>query len=90
MSLAAVRSNCTERGTPDKPSEFSRQLGHSDRNFPFPESIEADGTPKRAAICIGPEHGTVGALLIKEAAKGIGFDVLIPCWFIDTDYNGES
>ena len=29
----------------------------------------ADGTPKRAAICIGPEHGTVGATLIKEAAK---------------------
>jgi len=46
---------------------------------------DADGTPKRAAICIGPEHGTVGALLIKEAAKeavkGIGFDVLIVCGF---------
>ncbi len=46
---------------------------------------EADGTPKRAAICIGPEHGTVGALLIKEAAKeavkGVGFDVLIVCGF---------
>jgi adenine-specific DNA-methyltransferase len=46
---------------------------------------EADGTPKRAAVCIGPEHGTVGALLIKEAAKeavrGIGFDVLIVCGF---------
>src|SRR5947207_1297737 len=46
---------------------------------------EADGTPKRAAICIGPEHGTVGALLVKEAAKeavkGVGFDVLIICGF---------
>jgi adenine-specific DNA-methyltransferase len=46
---------------------------------------EADGAPKRAAICIGPEHGTVGALLIKEAAKeavkGVGFDVLIVCGF---------
>jgi adenine-specific DNA-methyltransferase len=46
---------------------------------------EADGTPKRAAVCIGPEHGTVGALLIKEAAKeavkGVGFDVLIVCGF---------
>src|SRR5947207_6948982 len=46
---------------------------------------EADGTPKRAAICIGPEHGTVGALLIKEAAKeavkGVGFVVLIVCGF---------
>jgi adenine-specific DNA-methyltransferase len=46
---------------------------------------EADGTPKRAAVCIGPEHGTVGALLVKEAVKeavqGIGFDVLIICGF---------
>jgi adenine-specific DNA-methyltransferase len=45
----------------------------------------ADGTPKRTAICIGPEHGTVGATLIKEAAKeavkGVGFDVLIVCGF---------
>jgi len=40
---------------------------------------------RRAAICIGPEHGTVGATLIKEAAKeavkGVGFDVLIVCGF---------
>ncbi len=46
---------------------------------------ESDGTNKRAAICIGPEHGTVGALLIKEAAKeavqGVGFDMLIVCGF---------
>ncbi len=46
---------------------------------------EADGSTKRAAVCIGPEHGTVGALLIKEAAKeavkGVGFDVLIVCGF---------
>ncbi len=45
----------------------------------------ADGVQKRAAVCIGPEHGTVGALLIKEAAKeavkGVGFDVLIVCGF---------
>lgn len=40
---------------------------------------------KRAAVCIGPEHGTVGPDLIKEAAKeavqGIGFDLLIVCGF---------
>ncbi len=45
----------------------------------------SDGKQKRAAICIGPEHGTVGALLIKEAAKeavqGVGFDMLIVCGF---------
>jgi adenine-specific DNA-methyltransferase len=46
---------------------------------------EADGTPKRAAICIGPEHGTVAPALVKEAAKeavrGVGFDLLIVCGF---------
>jgi hypothetical protein len=46
---------------------------------------ESDGRERRAAICIGPEFGTVGASLIKEAAKeavrGIGFDVLIVCGF---------
>ena len=44
---------------------------------------DAAGHVKRVAICIGPEHGTVGAALIKEAAKeavkGIGFDILIIC-----------
>jgi adenine-specific DNA-methyltransferase len=46
---------------------------------------EADGKSRRAAVCIGPEHGTVGAELIKEAAKeavrGVGFDILIVCGF---------
>jgi len=46
---------------------------------------EKDGTRKRVAVCIGPEHGTVGPELIKEAAKeavqGVGFDVLIVCGF---------
>jgi len=40
---------------------------------------------RRVAVCIGPEHGTVGPDLIKEAAKeavqGIGFDLLIVCGF---------
>ena len=49
------------------------------------EYTEKDGTRRRAAICIGPEHGTVGPELVKEAAKeavqGVGFDVLIVCGF---------
>ena len=40
---------------------------------------------RRVAVCIGPEHGTVGPDLIKEAAKeavqGIGFDLVIVCGF---------
>jgi len=44
-----------------------------------------DGKSRRVAVCIGPEHGTVGPGLIKDAAKeavqGIGFDLLIVCGF---------
>jgi adenine-specific DNA-methyltransferase len=40
---------------------------------------------KRVAVCIGPEHGTVGADLIREAAKeamqGVGFDLLVVLGF---------
>ena len=43
------------------------------------------GKSRRAAVCIGPEFGTVGPELIREAAKeavkGIGFDTLIVCGF---------
>ena len=46
---------------------------------------ESDGTSKRVAISIGPEHGTVGPEQVKEAAKeavqGIGYDLLIVCGF---------
>lgn len=46
---------------------------------------EENGVPRRVAVCIGPEHGTVGPQLVKEAAKeavqGVGFDVLVVCGF---------
>lgn len=46
---------------------------------------DKDGKSRRAAISIGPEHGTVGSSLVKEAAKeavlGVGFDLLIVCGF---------
>jgi len=49
------------------------------------EYTEADGKGRRVAVCIGPEHGTVGPELVKEAAKeavkGVGFDLLIVCGF---------
>jgi adenine-specific DNA-methyltransferase len=57
----------------------------SDKNNLRKSAQSADSVLRRAAICIDPEHGTVGATLIKEAAKeavkGIGFDVLIVCGF---------
>ena len=64
-----------------------------DRLDPYPgewlhaegEYTEKDGKTKRVAVCIGPEHGTVGPELVKEAAKeavkGVGFDLLVICGF---------
>lgn len=47
--------------------------------------IDKDGKALRAAISIGPEHGTVGPTQVKEAAKeavlGVGFDLLLVCGF---------
>ena len=49
------------------------------------EFAEKDGKVRRVAVAIGPEHGTVGPQLVKEAAKeavrGVGFDLLIVCGF---------
>jgi adenine-specific DNA-methyltransferase len=49
------------------------------------EYTEKDGKSRRVAVCIGPEHGTVGPELIREAAKeavqGIGYDLLLVCGF---------
>ncbi len=49
------------------------------------EYTDADGKPRRAAVSIGPEHGTVGPQHVKEAAKeavqGVGYDILIVCGF---------
>ena len=49
------------------------------------EYTDADGKPRRVAVSIGPEHGTVGPQQVKEAAKeavqGVGFDVLVVCGF---------
>lgn len=49
------------------------------------EYLDGDEKTRRAAIAIGPEHGTVGPDFVKEAAKesvqGVGFDILIVCGF---------
>jgi len=64
-----------------------------DRLDPYPgewlhaegEYTEKDDNTKRVTVCIGPEHGTVGPDLVKEAAKeavkGVGFDLLVICGF---------
>lgn len=64
-----------------------------DRLDPYPgewlhaegEYSEKDGITRRVAVCIGPEYGTVGPDMVKDAAKeavkGVGFDLLIVCGF---------
>jgi adenine-specific DNA-methyltransferase len=58
------------------------------------EYTDADSQVKRVAVSIGPEHGTVGAQQIKEAAKeamqGLGFDMLIVCGFAFDAHAGET
>ncbi len=49
------------------------------------EYTDKDGKTRRVAVCIGPQYGTVGPDLVKDAAKeavkGVGFDLLIVCGF---------
>ncbi len=65
--------------------DTSRHLCRASGYTPIGNYAEADGKTRRAAISIGPEHGTVGPLQVKEAAKeavkGVGFDMLIVCGF---------
>jgi adenine-specific DNA-methyltransferase len=55
---------------------------------------DASGEPRRVAVAIGPEHGTVGQTLVREAAKealkGYGFDVLVVCGFAFDAHAGEA
>lgn len=56
---------------------------------------DTDGKSKRVAVSIGPEHGTVGPLQVKEAAKeavkGLGHDILIVCGYaFDPSVNEEA
>lgn len=52
------------------------------------------GKAVRVAVCIGPEHGTVGPDLVKEAAKeavqGVGFDTLLIAGFAFDPHVGEE
>jgi len=55
---------------------------------------DSEASVRRVAVSIGPEHGTVGPVQVKEAAKealrGVGFDVLIVCGFAFDAAVGET
>lgn len=79
-SAGVQNANKKQRLKFDSIEAYAGQWIHGEGRY-----TESDGTQKRAAICIGPEHGTVGPDLVKlsaiEAVKGVGFDVLIVCGF---------
>jgi len=58
------------------------------------EYTDKDGTTRRVAVSLGPEHGTVGSDQVKEAAKealkGAGFDLLVVCGFAFDAHAGET
>jgi len=85
MIIDHLKSNGVQNGIKNERLKFERL-------DPFPgEWVHAageyleDGATKRVAVCIGPEFGTVGPELVKEAAKeavrGVGFDLLLICGF---------
>ncbi len=58
------------------------------------EYTDAEGSLRRVAISIGPEHGTVGQHHIQEAAKealkGVGFDLLLVLGFAFDPHASET
>ena len=64
---------------------FTHLEMHAGRYLQARGEYQERGKVKRAAVCIGPEHGTVGNDLIREAAKeamqGVGFDLLVVLGF---------
>ncbi len=53
-----------------------------------------DAVPVRVAIALGPQYGTVGSELVKDAAReavrGAGFDLLLVCGFAFDSRAGET
>ena len=74
--------------------KFSRLEPYAGLYIHCEGEFEENGKSRRVAVCIGPEHGTVGPELVKEAAKeavrGIGFDMLIVCGFAFDPHVGEE
>ena len=95
MIIGHMKANGVQNGIKNERLKFERLE-------PFPgawihasgEYLE-DGESRRVAVCIGPEFGTVGPDLVKEAAKeavrGVGFDLLLVCGFaFDPHVNEEA
>ncbi len=76
--------NCY-RGRDLLPNEDIVRLGEGTWIHAAGEFADEKGEARRAAVSIGPEHGTVGSDHVteaaKEAVKGAGFDLLLVLGF---------
>jgi len=65
--------------------EEKKQKNNLRKSAQSADNVSSHSVVRRVAVCIGPEHGTVGPELVKEAAKeavqGVGFDLLLVCGF---------
>ena len=71
--------------TKDQRIKFERLESHAGTWIQAVGEYQENGSTRRVAISLGPEHGTVGPQQVKEAAKeavrGLGYDTLIVCGF---------
>jgi adenine-specific DNA-methyltransferase len=75
--------------------KFSRLEPHAGTWIHAVGEYQEGDKARNVAVFIGPEHGTVGPEMVREAAKeavqGIGFDTLIVCGFaFDPHVSEES
>ncbi len=86
MILDNLRKAGVQNTVKNERLTFTRLEAHAGRWLQAAgEYADSDGKPRRVAVSIGPEHGTVGPQQVKEAAKeavqGVGFDLLVVCGF---------
>jgi adenine-specific DNA-methyltransferase len=85
MIIENLRKAGVQNTVKNEHLKFDRLEAYAGSHIHAEGEYAESGVSKRVAVCIGPEHGTVGPELIKDAAKeavqGIGFDLLIVCGF---------
>jgi adenine-specific DNA-methyltransferase len=85
MIIENLRKAGVQNTVKNERLKFDRLEAYAGSHIQAEGEYTESGVSKRVAISIGPEHGTVGPELIKDAAKeavqGIGFDLLIVCGF---------
>ena len=85
MIIENLRKAGVQNTVKNERLKFDRLEAYAGSHIQAEGEYTESGVSKRVAVCIGPEHGTVGPELIKDAAKeavqGIGFDLLIVCGF---------